>query len=443
MSSTSHRNGSAKKLMKLLPLMVQPAKRFYKPAQVAANVATIVPAGAALLTKVGQVGQLGKLDSVANAAADVNNFVKGQKAASPVFQALEKAKGAATDAIKQPWETGTDTAAPAKASIEPGIKSANPNQEADAAAQVQAAAPPPPEPLPEITPNALNEHETAALDQLNKDAKTQVLTPEQQTTRTALQAKSDAIDAANNPQPVTPGTDVQSTANPQAGAEPTPAAPVTEPATPAATPVTPTGAEPTQAIPRSGEQLQTAPDTRTAVINHLTDAAKAISGKGKMRDAVHLDDLRNEAASNIAGLGDNQLLDAFSSNQLDKLPFDIKGIATARAAVDRLAKMDPNNPDVAAAIQNAIDAIAERSSGSGLIQRFVQEDFDNLPIPMKTRYIINNIDKANKDVEGYKPLGEDPEKAKAVTDAINKYLTTGQEFSDRLAVLKGDLDQNI
>lgn len=191
-----------------------PGAAVYKPVQVAANVATVIPAGAAALSKIGEVRNLGKLGDV---ASGVNDFVSGQKAASPALQALEKVRSNVANRFEEVNGVhGTpDVEAPAKPSIEAGVKSANPNQERDAVAQAEAAAPPPPEPLPQIEEHALNDHEQAALTNLNKDAKTRVLTDDEEKLRTALRGKSDTIDAANNPEPTTPVKAGKSTGNPR------------------------------------------------------------------------------------------------------------------------------------------------------------------------------------------------------------------------------------
>lgn len=111
--------------------------------------------------------------------------------------------------------------------IAPGVHSANPSRAADALAQAEARAakeaeqaraiqaaeeaknptkPVVEEPVPvapePIRPDVISEQEAIALKQLEQDAKTRKLSPEEQSLRENIRTKAAEIDAHNNPKPI-------------------------------------------------------------------------------------------------------------------------------------------------------------------------------------------------------------------------------------------------
>lgn len=382
------------------------------------------------------------------------------------------------------FDSGVEEAGNVAAADElaPGVKSANPNQAADAASAAaeqaakeadqariaqeadnnaganQAANTPEPVAPPEpITPTSMSSGELDALNALEKTSKERVLSTPEQAVRTALQEKKDAITLANNPEPVTPETPAtapklgEPTPSPQSASAPVGPSPAESvaaeaQAAPGVTPIAAAPAGPVEPVapaaplipgvadlPAGGEQVPVAPNTRAAIVNQLGDIGKSLGEGGKMRPETNLDELKGNASNAIATMSDDDVVNAFSSNKLDGLPHDVNGVAVARAAIDRLSKMDASNPDVVDALENAMDAIADRSSQSGLIQRFVQEDFDKLPIAMKVRYLVRNIDRANAAVEGYAPLAEDPARAAVVEQTITNHLNASEAIAGRIS----------
>lgn len=531
------------------------ASALYKPVQVAANVATVIPGGIAAASKVGEGAQLPKLVDAANAA---RSYIENQKAASPVMAALNKAKAIVADKVP-----GIGAGTP---EIAPGVQTANPNQVQDASAQIAPHVQPmdpselpapageivnpttPPVIAPDIntpafmrqspddakipsaaelkykadqeslrttgTPTFVRQGQealqkaainklvmttppepqalvkaakllpaptgaTARIAQIDKtiaDATAGRVALKAGDARALLQERQGLIDNPNAgvlqkgsgkrtvaPVPArevaaetTPPPSVIGSAKP----EETPALLTETPATPLHAAVQPPEAPATSATdisapstpgksplpepldaPTGGNEVPVAPNTRAALIKQMGEAAKNLPGDGKMREATNLDDLRTNAHAALATMSDDDVLNTFATNKLDDVPNDVKGVAMLRAGLDRLSKMDTTNPDVGAALDNAFDAIAERSSGSGLVQRFIQEDFDNMPVPMKVRYIVKNIDSANKDTANFMPLKDDPAKAEAVETAISNYLTSSQTISERITALQGELNK--
>lgn len=116
------------------------AGSLYKPVQVAANVATVVPAAESLVSKIPVVG--GKLSKV-------SDFVNAQKSMPTVQKVARLFKPTATDDVVS--EAGT---AAEGSEVAEGVSSANPNQAADAIEQTtpKISTSPAGEPVPGTTP---------------------------------------------------------------------------------------------------------------------------------------------------------------------------------------------------------------------------------------------------------------------------------------------------
>lgn len=478
-----------------------PGAAAYKPTQVAANIATIIPAGAAALSKVGQVGKIddvvqygGKLGGIGSKAAAVNDFSKAQVAGSPTMQLLEKAKTGLVNRFEDVNGVhGTpDVEAPAKPSIEAGIKSANPNQERDAVAQVEAATPPAPapEPLPDIQEHALNDHEKAALDNLNKDAKTKVLTDEEAGMRSALQEKSDTIDMANNPQPTAPVKAGKSTANPtdtkqtrslpseltkapakvsaqkaqssdEVISKPTSAA---KPSKAISSPQDATQSLPkssskspvmSDTVPQTSNGVKTAPNApnlRPQAVKDLEEIGKKedaanpnktkwqqITGSTKEHDVFSNDDLNNAADRYTATKTDEELAKDYASDGTKKVSINSAAdLAKAYSAVKRFGKMAADgNKDVGTAIDDILTAAEEHVSRAGRTLNYAGSMYDSLPKEAKTAYLLRSVEKARAS-SGLEPL-TDAEKS-AATETINSLLDKGEGHMEVATKAQGKIE---
>lgn len=260
-------------------------------------------------------------------------------------------------------------------------------------------------------------------------------------------------DQAVNPQAVEnavpPVTEAAVAVNPQeaapaAAAVPTPSA-VAEAAPTPGEVVQPASAAPAPgglpSIPENApgtQQVPVAPRTREAALAHLGELAKEIPGDGKMRDVTNLDDLAQSAKGAVEQITPEELVSTFGSDQIKGIQTDAKGFAILRAGRDKLSEMlkaDPGNGDIKEALATTLDEMANRASGNGLLMRVVQEEFDNMPIEAKVRYLIKKIDGANQNVEGYESLRRDPAKLQMVENELNYRLAQSQTQADKLASL--------
>lgn len=193
-----------------------------------------------------------------------------------------------------------------------------------------------------------------------------------------------------------------------------------------------------------GPQVPEAPLTRQAAIQQIGTDTKKILGADTMRDVTNLDALEGAATGVIENLGPKDLVDVFGSSSIETLPNDAKGFAVIRAARNKLSDMnlaDPANTDVTDALANTIDEMVKRSSGSGLLQRVVQEEFDKMPIQAKASYLAKKIDQANRDTKNYEPLVHDPARQLEVQAALTSRLQASQDVAERITGLEDTLNQ--
>lgn len=262
--------------------------------------------------------------------------------------------------------------------------------------------------------------------------------PEVPPAEPAVPTPSGPAEATPAPQPVTtPAVEQQALQLEQPAANPQPAAETPQPQAATAP------AEPTVQPNAVGATAPAAPLTHDTLVKQLGENFKGLKGKAPERDAAVIQDMKNKAAATIANMSDEDLLKSFNTVTPEHMITDPNSVALARAALDRFAKVSPDSPEfpvASASIENILNAIDKNVSKSALVMRFIQEDFDQLPLPMKVRYIVNKIDNAWKGNENYTPLKDDPAKAQAVEQAITNYLTSSQNIADRIAKLQGELN---
>lgn len=405
--------------------------------------------------------------------------------------------------------------------VAPGIKSANPNREADAAAAIEAAAreenqaridqqmnprggatPPEDTNAPSFMRKAEKEAAQAA-DAAATDARAvemgvgpsaldkpafQHKQDIQNVIREGEQELNDWLDVNQNASPqeidnakttiqaqvVQRITDLQQAragaAAPEAApALPRPAAAEPVPATPAAVqnavagaaPVIPgategalqTAAEATPAPAAVAEGTQplelptlpagtapAAPNTYDAIVKQIGGGRDAnLKGKYAERNVLDLEQLKADAGAAIADMSDEQLVNSVAATHPDMLAHDPESFSLARASLDRLYAMK-DNPVAQNQVSTILDAMSQYASKNAQGLRVVQEEFDNMPLPMKVRYLINKIDAANRDVKGYEPLSRDPAKASEIEAALSGRLQASQDIAERVAALENQLN---
>lgn len=213
-------------------------------------------------------------------------------------------------------------------------------------------------------------------------------------------------------------------------AAPSPPAPEAAPSGPPATPD----------LPTSGDTVPTAPRTHDALVKQMGDIGAGMKGKYGSRTAINLDDLKANADRVIANMGDDEVLAAFQSVGPELIAHDPQSLALARSALDRLAQ-HADNPAAVQAVSNIMDAMEKLSSKSGQVLRVIQEDFDKMPLPMKVRYVVKQIDRANVGTKNYAPLADDPAAAARVEGIITDYLQKSESINQRAAAIEGQLNE--
>lgn len=200
------------------------------------------------------------------------------------------------------------------------------------------------------------------------------------------------------------------------------------------TPVTPEIPQ----IPAStiGETVDVAPRTHDELVKSLGPIAQEGKGKYAQKLPMNIDELRGEAAAVIANMDDDSLLRAFASADPGTLVRDPQSYSVARAALDRLGKM-PDDPAAVQTVMNIMEGMERYAAKSGEGLRIIQEEFDAMPLPMKVRYIVKKIDKANAEVDGYSPIKDDPALAAKVEADITQYLQRSEAIREQVAQGEG------
>lgn len=192
-------------------------------------------------------------------------------------------------------------------------------------------------------------------------------------------------------------------------------------------------------VTASVDMVPVAPRSHDELVRQLGPVADNLQGKYSERSPVNIDDLKQNAARNIATMNDSDLLRTFQTAGPETLVHNTQSMAVARAALDRLSK-NYDDPASVQAVSNILDALDRYKSKSGEALRIAQEEFDSMPVPMKTRYIVKKIDAANAATKDYVPLADDPARAQSVEATINGYLQGSQAIADRIAQMEGQLN---
>jgi hypothetical protein len=186
------------------------------------------------------------------------------------------------------------------------------------------------------------------------------------------------------------------------------------------------------------ETVDMAPRTHDALIKQMGPSVDEKKGIFRQKPKINLDDLRTNADAVVANMDDAGLIQAFQTTGPNTMITDANSFAVARSALERLSKLS-DDPIAAQTVTNIMDAMERQVSKSGEYLRIVQDEFDNMPLPMKLRYIVKKIDSANAETKGYSPLRDDPEKAALVEANVTAHLKNSQSISERIAAMEGQL----
>lgn len=302
--------------------------------------------------------------------------------------------------------------------VAPGIVSANPSREVDAAAAVAAKQ------------AEADKQAAITLAAQAENAPKPTVTPAPAPAAPAIEPTPVAPVVQPPVAAVAPEAPVPPVA-PQPAAAEIPVPPVAPVVDPNAPPVMPN-------VAPSGAPVDVAPRTHDALVQQMGPAVKEQKGKYSQRTPINLEDLKAKAEGVVANMDDNAVLNSFATTGPETMITDSNSFAIARAALNRLAQSE--NPAAAQTVTNIMDAMERYVSKSGEGLRIVQEEFDNMPLPMKVRYIVKKIDSANADTKDYQPLRDNPEKAAQIEADITDRLTASQAISERVAAIEGQLN---
>lgn len=186
-------------------------------------------------------------------------------------------------------------------------------------------------------------------------------------------------------------------------------------------------------------QAPAAPRTHDALVKSLGESAAELEGQYGTRDVIDIPELQENARRAIADMDDAQVVEVFTGADPGTMITNPQGFTLARAALERLGQM-ADNPAAVQQVANIMDAMDQYVSRSGQGLRIAQEAFDDMPLPMKVRYIVKKIDRANAEVKGYQPLADDPAKAARVESNLKSYLEASQDVSERIAAIEGQFN---
>ena len=375
----------------------------YKPAQVAANVATLVPAAEALVSKV---------PGVADHIGQVSDFIDAQKGLPTLSKAADwfTGGGDAANAANKVG-TATDTASQLTSAdktpdeIAVGIKSANPNQGADALTAIQqkeaeAAANAPTvagqEPAPTGQPQPSPQPQPPAQDLQGQGAPT-------------------SIQPAQNPQ-VEPQSELK----------------VSSPNN------VPQGE---QIVNPSGETAPNAPNVRQQLVQQLGDAAGK-AGDVTQHDVLSNADLKQAADRVVQATPPQELVTKYNgvpnlSNAAD--------LAHAHSSLQPLAELSKSaDPELANGAKQAIDNIIEGSekgvSNAGRTMNYTQGMYDSLPTEAKVSLTVRTLDKA-REAAGMPLIRDNPALQNEVEAKLNNLISTGEDLRNQLAGVEGKVQE--
>lgn len=323
-----------------------------------------------------------------------------------------------------------------------GIHTVNPNRPTDAAAQVGTppeaphqsgvvddATPAPipeaniapidpntvPQPLPEmqpISPDEMHPTETDSLKAMNDAAKTRKLTPTELEARDSLQAKQDAIAAANAP-----------------------AAEVAEKGA---------AAKPAAKAPAKGGKI-TAPDAPGIQEQNLKAIGNKVDSAGGQHDVIGNKDLTAAGKEFTDTLTDKELTARYHGVPDFHGAADVAEGIAARDRLSTILEKDPENVDAQKALQNVMEASEKEISGGGRTTNYAQEFYDGLKGPAKTSYLMRSLNKVRQSI-GRADYTED--EAKTVSDTIQSHVDDEEKvkgaistMQDRLGELKAEAEK--
>jgi hypothetical protein len=269
--------------------------------------------------------------------------------------------------------------------------------------KVDAPAPEPAQPL-EVKPGEMNADEQAALKQLNASGKTKALTPEELTMKNALQAKSDAIQAANDPS--------------------TPPAATIQPAAPA---------QDLQA-PADAATVASAPKVAQAASKQMHDISDEIGANPKTHQ-VFGNKLLTDAANKFSGASsDSDLISQYSNPVKFSSASDM---AKANVAMQRIAA-SPASEARTNALVNITNGLTEHASGLGSQFNYLKEIYGNLPKEAKIPILTKQIDAAR--AQAGLPLAADNKPLEAEINAkLDNLLTTDENIKGSRAAIQSQL----
>lgn len=447
----------------------------YVPAQIATNVATLIPgvaeAGALGLEKLGveapnvistlqKVGQFGRLGSALDATEGAEEAITGSNAANDLRVGADGVPGA-------PETAPSIEPAPGEAS--PGVKSANPTQAADAAAQTaekvatspvvtptDIATPPTTLPTVETPPAAPGAVENAV--NLPKSTETPVVPVHTPTTPITPEIPTTPVQTAPpavNPEPTVPVASTIPTpadvAKAVAEGKPVPGVPdangnptlVSDAAAARAAeaagvaPVPPAPLLPGDVAEATGRTAPNAPNLREQLVKQLGEAGK-LAGDTTEHNVLSNAELDQAANRVVQSTPTDELLNKYSgvpniANAVD--------LAHAKASLPVLADLS-KEPETAAEATKAIDNILEGTekhvSGSARSLNYSQSMYDSLPREAKVSLTIRTLDKA-REAAGMPLIADNLPLRAEIEDHLNSLLAAGEDLQSKLAAVQGEV----
>lgn len=325
----------------------------------------------------------------------LNQAVKRITAAHDPAEVAQVLSEAGSGAHAPTPELGPLSDAPAPRPTAPQVSAEHPDAQKIIAANTPkpVETPAPVEPLP-IEPHAMNDHEQQVLADLDKKSKTQILTTEDKATRKALRNKADAIDQANNPEPVKP-------------AETTPAKPETKPS----------------------EQVPAAPNTHDAAVRNIVDKELQQSLKGQYgtRDKVDLATLHENAANTVDKMSPGELAAKYANGADLKGPQDIVDAIHALQAIGD----HPLTESSVNAADHLAQALADVQTKAGQAMRVGQVLWENMPSKLKSATMVNRLAR-----NGIDTTAEQEKKLLDLLVSSDDVLKTQREAEAALAKLE-------
>lgn len=471
----------------------KPAQQVYKPVQVAANVATIVPGAEAALSKVpGVASKLGKVGDILDAQRGIptlRKVIPGLPSAAPA--ANEVADGVSiVNANHDADVVAQSPSSPVNNPPEPTVPEVQPPVEPDLntpafmrAAEKPVAAPNPAEATTPLDKPAfqhkqdiqaviqdghdelnrfVEEHPDAAPHEIEaaKSAITsQVASSVQKLQEARAGVPAEAVpvrtpDVAPKELPQAPPVVAPTGPVPAETAVPTPSVPAevapVAPAAPVAAPADLLPAEGTPHAPGAPTRAD-AGQLREAAATNLKRLGANVDATGGVHDVVSNPELSKAGEDAVSHLSDQEVLDRFHGTPTFHGAADV---AEGLGAMKRLAPLSQaGNPAADEAISNILDAASKEVSGGARTTNYAKEFYDNLPKPAKVKYLINNMDKvrsAFNEAHNLKPgdgkflpmIGEDPALQKVVEANIDSFLTKDEAIRGTMADIENKVSAN-